>query len=331
MWFNILTGFNEESSTQIRNNLSIQGTTLKSKINNCSYEFGRLEVITLGELRKRVGCLSHPKGKISVEEVISDAQELHIHKDNKGAFFQAASQFNLLEMPSPKTTPDEGVSSYSYDKTQGPACAIAAGAGTIYRNYFVPIGKKIGQTKDRQLDCLSLIGEALNNKINNIWEMSNGYALLKNEGLEKLNVTLDQYSIEETDQLRKQLQIGIQWDTQVTLSEDPNQLVSQAYCSALPVSYSCSDKALSEPFARLILEASYEAVFCAAILNTEQTGNKAVFLTKIGGGVFGNDSQWIFDAIQRAVHIYKLYNLDIKITSYCVSDRNIDRIINSLK
>ncbi len=51
--------------------------------------------------------------------------------------FQVASQFNLLEMISPNVTPDDGIGIYENDPTQGPACAIACGAGTIYRNYLV--------------------------------------------------------------------------------------------------------------------------------------------------------------------------------------------------
>ncbi|MCK5683507.1 hypothetical protein KAJ27_05280 [bacterium] len=53
--------------------------------------------------------------------------------------FQVASQFNLLEMVSPGVTPEEGVGRYEHDHTQGPACAIACGVGTIYRNYFEAI------------------------------------------------------------------------------------------------------------------------------------------------------------------------------------------------
>ena len=33
-------------------------------------------------------------------------------------------------------TPEDGVTGYAWDKTQGPCCAIACGASTIYRNYF---------------------------------------------------------------------------------------------------------------------------------------------------------------------------------------------------
>ena len=57
-----------------------------------------------------------------------------------------ASQFNLLEMTAPSITPEHGVARYQLDRTQGPACAIAAGAATIYRNYFA-------QTPEHQLFC----------------------------------------------------------------------------------------------------------------------------------------------------------------------------------
>lgn len=55
--------------------------------------------------------------------------------------------------------------------------------------------------------------------------------------------------------LKGKLRIGLQWDTEVTLA-DPAQIVSQAYCSALPLAYSHVDGGLWEPFARLILEAT---------------------------------------------------------------------------
>jgi len=40
-------------------------------------------------------------------------------------------------------------------------CAVAAGAGTIFRNYFVPVDGLTGQREDRQIDCLREIGVAL--------------------------------------------------------------------------------------------------------------------------------------------------------------------------
>ena len=56
--------------------------------------------------------------------------------------------------------PEDGVDRYEYDRTQGPACAIACGAGTIYRNYFVPIDGDIGQTAHRQLNGLADLAAA---------------------------------------------------------------------------------------------------------------------------------------------------------------------------
>lgn len=52
-----------------------------------------------------------------------------------------------------------------------------------------------------------------------------------------------------------------------------------------------------EDFARLVLEAAYEATICTAIMNAQRTGNKRVFLTLLGRGAFGNETHWIMDSI----------------------------------
>ena len=36
------------------------------------------------------------------------------------------------------TQPEDGVTLYAADPTQGPACALACAAGSVYRNYFCP-------------------------------------------------------------------------------------------------------------------------------------------------------------------------------------------------
>ena len=90
---------------------------------------------------------------------------MHADPELEGALFQVASQFNLLEMTGPSVTPEDGVTRYSSDHTQGPACAIAAGAATIYRNYFAPVDGESGQTRDRQIDALAGVGAALSAKL----------------------------------------------------------------------------------------------------------------------------------------------------------------------
>jgi hypothetical protein len=67
---------------------------------------------------------------------ISSVFEMHSQYPN--SIFQAASQFNCLEFPNPRTVPEHGITAYFTDHTQGPACALACAAGTLYRNYFAP-------------------------------------------------------------------------------------------------------------------------------------------------------------------------------------------------
>ena len=75
-------------------------------------------------------------------------------------------------MVTPNTTPEHGVGIYENDRTQGPACSIAAGAGTIFRNYFAMVGGQIGQTASQQIDCLAEIEHEFGN---DLWRMQNGY------------------------------------------------------------------------------------------------------------------------------------------------------------
>ena len=204
-----------------------------------------------------------------------------------------------------------GIERYEHDHTQGPICAICCGVGTIYRNYFVEVEGQVGQSASKQVDCLAEMGDALGNENNVLWEMRNGYALLKEDGLRIINEKLESMNADEVDALRETLAIGLMWDTEVTFNECTHQ-VSQAYCSALPVSYVGFSTELWKPFASLILESSYEATICAGILN----GEDRVYLTLVGGGVFGNELEWICSAIERAVLKYGDYELDVKIVNY---------------
>ncbi len=325
-WFETLTGFEESSPGQVRKNIVMDGETLTSSINGKRMACGRLETPTLAELRERIRSAERSGGVLSVREVVADVQELHVDTSNAGSLFQVASQFNLLEMASPRATPELGVGIYEYDHTQGPACAMAAGAGTIYRNYFVPVHGQIGQSENKQIDCLADLGRALGNSENRLWEMRNGYALASASGLMEISNRLRASSERDLDELRKLLRVGIQMDTQVTLMNSTHK-VSQIYCSALPVAYTEFRSELWEDFARLVLEASYEATICAAILNSQRMGNKNVFLTLLGGGAFGNETQWITDSIIRALRLYKDWDIEVVIVSYGASKRYIRQLV----
>jgi hypothetical protein len=327
MWFETLIGCPEGSPQQVRENIVLDGELLKSRVNGKVLACGRLETPSLAELRERVKVGKPGAGKLSVREIVANVQDLHRDISNAGALFQVASQFNLLEMVSPQVTPERGVGIYEHDRTQGPACAIAAGAGTIYRNYFAPVNGKIGQSAENQIDCLADFGEALGNSENRLWKMKNGYALPSREGLIEISKRLRESSEKELDELRKRLRIGIQWNTQVTIKNAKHR-VSQVYCSALPVAYCNHDSSLWENFARLVLEASYEATLCAAILNTQTNGNRTLFLTLLGGGAFGNKIDWIVDAIERGLNLNKQVDLDVAIVSYGSSSQGVRQLID---
>ena len=152
--------------------------------------FGRLEMPTLGELRSAVTHMETSPGSSTVREVVGDVGKLHAEPTNENALFQVASQFNLLEMASPSVTPERGIGIYERDHTQGPACVIACGAGTIYRNYFAPVGDWIGQSETNQIDCSSDLGQLLGNARGQLWKMQNGYLFPTNNGLDQISTKL---------------------------------------------------------------------------------------------------------------------------------------------
>ena len=155
----------------------------------------------------------------------------------------------------------------------------------------------------------------MGNTESRLWKMRNGYALATQSGLVEIAHRLQALNESELDELRQLLRIGIQWNTQVTLNDSEHTL-SQVYCSALPVAYSDHPSHLWAAFARLILEAAYEATICSAILNAMSHGSNRLFLTLLGGGAFGNETAWIIGGIQRALTLYKDVDLEVAIVSY---------------
>lgn len=327
-WFEELTNLSETNPEEVRKNITVTGESLKVKSSGKTLTCGRLETPSLSELRARVQAYQGGSGFLSLSEVVGDAQQYHTDPVNAGALFQVASQFNLLEMTSPNVTPEQGIGIYENDRTQGPACAVAAGAGTIYRNYFAPVKGQIGQSAHNQIDCLADLGKVLGNDHNRLWQMKNGYALATRAGLEEISELLRSSSEAEIDELRKLVRVGLQWNTQVTLN-DCAHLVSQAYCSALPVAYCAHPLELWEGFARLVLEAAYEAALCAAVINSRNTGNNRVFLTLLGGGVFGNPLNWILEALRRALRLFAARNIAVEIISFRQSNPRVQELVHS--
>jgi hypothetical protein len=119
------------------------------------------------------------------------------------------------------------------------------------------------------------------------------------------------------DALRDLLRIGVQGHVEVTSSASRGVHVSQVFCSALPLGvYADVGPELAAPFATLILDGAYEATLWAAVINAARTGNRTVFLTMVGGGVFGNDHAWIQSAIARALHLLEATSLDVRLVRH---------------
>ncbi|MGY0194576.1 hypothetical protein ACWA7J_05810 [Leptothrix sp. BB-4] len=314
-WFERITGFAEGDASDVRSRLKVDSDAIVNIVNGRRFGMGTLEIVSLAELRERVGRLdpiAPTQGPQSVRTIRGDVRRLHLSPEHAGALFQVASQFNLLEMVGPSVTPDDGVTRYLHDPTQGPACAIAAGAGTIYRNYLVPVDGGVGQTRRRQVNTLSDLGAALGHDNEPLWDWRNGYALCTGRGLARIDQVLQAADDTERDRLRGQLRIGLHWDVEVTdAPTSPGPRVSQAYCSALPVAYGEPPRAAWAGFAQLVLEAAYEATLLAALLNHRRGASQQVLLTRLGGGVFGNDDRWIDAAMERALGVVAGQGLDV--------------------
>jgi len=319
-WFEAITGFREESYEQTQAELYEEGGYLHSRHSSRRFAIGRFSLPSLSELRAKQPGFSE-SGRLTVRNISGDVRAMHRDPQFGGALFQVASQFNMLEMISPGMSPEDGVTRYKDDPTQGPGCAIAAGAATIYRHYLVPVRGGCGQSAERQIDGLADLGKALSERlgcpVSALWDMRNGYALGTETGIRMIGELLENASENERDELKGLLRIGLHEGAQVT-DRDPEHdiFVSQAFCSALPVAYSKVAASTWDPFARLILEAAYEATLLAGIQTKVGGSRPRILLTRLGGGAFGNRPEWIDDAILGALRKFADKDIEVFLVSH---------------
>jgi len=189
---------------------------------------------------------------------------------------------------------------YTGDRTQGPAASIGAAPAAIARVHaaFYDDEKPSSewrQTADHQIELLGDLKE--------YFPVVNGYVvdLDKAEPLPK-----------EKDELKKlsdRVKVAIHRDVDApvcsysgmqteVVAEVPR--VNQLFCAAVNVGQGFSGMAnQAAPESRkkvmFILKADYRATYYAAAA----LGCKRIYLTMLGGGVFGNDKEDIADAIAR--------------------------------
>ena len=96
-------------------------------------------------------------------------------------------------------------------------------------------------------------------------------------------------------------------------------LLLQVFCSGCSIAYSRNSVDIWEPFARLVLEATFEATLWATVLHAlkhaDDKYGRTVFLSAVGAGVFGNKTIWVEDAIHKAISNVEAHGvgLDIKV------------------
>jgi hypothetical protein len=309
-WFETLFGFPEGSYEETRARFVLQGNTLRSLVNGRAFSVGTFTTPTLASLREAAKGM-RPGRPIVTHETIGDVLELHALAENEGALFQVASQLNCLEFAGPDELPEDGVTQYAFDPTQGPACALAAGAATVFRNYFVDVDGERGQTASRQIDNLAGVVRALGHPV---VDVRNGYTF---SDAARLALAAELIARGDRDALMGELAIGLQVDVDVTFSrrwappETPRR-VSQAFCSALSCGYASGTLDEWEPLATLVLDGAYEATLLAAVVS----GCERVWLTFLGGGAFGNHPSWIATAIARALDRVSHHALDVRIAHF---------------
>lgn len=329
-WFEQLFGFPEAPYLETQASFELQGESVRSKVNGRSFVAGRFSTPSLAWLREQAAGLLPGVLKVR-HEAVGDVLELHALPDNEGAMFQAASQLNCLEFAGAEEVPEDGITQYATDPTQGPACALAAAGATVVRNYFAEVAGARGQTRDRQLNNLDAVQARLG-AAGACIEVRNGYTFSDVARLRELGSALATHDREE---LLGAVKVGIHADVGVTFARrfvEPDQprLVSQAFCSALSCGYTGGSLELWAPLATIVLDAAYEATLLAAVLDTAHgRGSGKVWLTFLGGGAFGNDRRWIAGAISLALSRLGNRALDVRIAHYRSIDERIRQAVDS--
>jgi len=341
-WFHKLFGFDEMgTNAEIQDGFTLEETMLQSKTNGEQYDIGTFNTPSLAELRIVGKDISPQPGSLKISHLaVADIFALHGKAENANAMFQAASQFNCLEFASPHVTPEDGVTCYESDRTQGPACSLAAGPATVYRNYFADTHGEVGQSAGNQLNNLGDLLEHVGPTAKDFLKVKNGYVASDNASLAEFNKLLKPHmeTAESREEVLSKLRIGVHSQVEVpfakrfVLAKDADRTrVSQAFCSALSIAYTDGGHASWEMIAQCVLDATYEAtLWAAAIEHAEGRGSGKVYLTFIGGGVFGNDQKWIESAIARACRTLKDLPLQVVVCHYRQVNDNTQTAIDGL-
>ena len=291
---------------------------------------GIFEIFSLEELHQLldISIKNVNNNKVSIKNEYCSIIDIQNNPKYENSTVQAASQLNCLEMASPKYIPEDGITIYYSDNTQGPLCAMCAPSGLAYRNYIY----NDGQTENKQIDMSEKLLKYLKSKDptnkNINWNVKNGYLMFnKQEELDTINKLLTDQTI--FDEAKKLIQSGSHSKQGILFHDDKlngkNKLINHVYCSGLPITYNSLniDTESWGLFSKLFLEGMYENTLLIAIMNNLLLGEqKPCFLTKVGGGVFGMKNEDINFAIKKACK--KIYNMGFNLEIFLIDLNKYD-------
>jgi hypothetical protein len=333
-WFFNLFGF-KETVDLVKTNFEIEQRGdhefLISRANHVAFNAGRFSVRNLSSFNYLLAdSAPETPGTFHVivgsdDRSLVDVLSAQSLPAFDGATFQAASNFNCLEFVHDFQTPYDGVTSYVHDQTQGPYCALAAGAALVYRNYFIPNDDGTRGQLERQVELLG--GTAIAGFVNN------GYPILPKQVLERPEVKDANW--DDLDQFR----IGVHEHGQVTTSTlsgrsvttDPDvvpqgRVVHHVYAAAFNFRGMVALTPVSERISRQMLKAEYQATVLAAWEMSKKypgrTGSQRLVLTALGGGVFDNPRTWIVEAILSCEDLIRRSGLQVYFVCFSQSALN---------
>lgn len=215
----------------------------------------------------------------------------------EGALFQAASQFNCLEAPGPSIVP---IADYVHDFTQGPRASVSAFPGTFLRHYAAPAkdGSRFVQTDARAIDLLADVFDP------SIASVRGGY--LTTHGIQD-RAALAQALVDRFGEIR----VGLHDDVEVVYGYDWSgpvlgaRRIAQVFTSTIALGSYSHDKEGGE--IEIVRQQLLRGAYVGTLLGAASLEKSTVVLTLIGGGVFGNPKDDIWEAIEFAVERTRPY------------------------